>query len=277
MKPYPPRQQPPNKSSRREFLAMLGIGGAGVGICACGGIAGLIWALTRDPEVNEPDDENLPTPIVERYESNYVYPDMISRAEWGALPPDHDARNEHGFYSEDNAEGWRVYDGNLRDDYQTVIIHHSAEYFVSDLLSVLDIQKSHRSTRGWADVAYHYFVGKSGDVFEGRDIGVRGTHVQTYNTGSVGVCLLGDFIQESPTDAQIESTGKLVNWLATHLQLTHLAGHRDFNETTLCPGDRLIPYLDSFANQAELQRGIDGYIRPDNQETSACPCCMCNL
>ena len=46
---------------------------------------------------------------------------------------------------------------------------------------------------GWADVGYHYLVDKDGTIYEGRNIAIRGAHTQGHNTGSAGVCLLGDF------------------------------------------------------------------------------------
>jgi len=199
---------------------------------------------------------------------------MVARSDWGALPPDHAAFNEFGFYSLENPEGWRVYDVPLDQAYQTVIIHHSVVYEADDLSTLLEIQRSHREQRGWADVAYHYFVGQNGVLYEGRDIHARGTHVAGYNTGSVGVCLLGNFVEISPTEAQIITTRSLVSWLTANLKATYLAGHGDFNPQTMCPGINLAAYLDDFAFNAGLVRGVEGYIAPPEQSAGAF-CSIC--
>jgi len=258
------RQQTIKRSQRppsRRHLLMMGIAGlSGILACAGGGIIGFLWVqrrrtLPRDiiyVTQTPPPTASLPTPQI------------ISREQWGALPPNHDARNESGFYDPtENPEGWRVYDTALSAAYQTVVIHHSVVYSMDDAQTLLEIQDLHRDDRGWADVAYHFFVGKNGAIYRGRDWSVRGTHVGGYNTGSLGVCLLGNFMEEDPTPVQIERAQQLINWLAQQLQLTHLAGHRDFNDETLCPGDNLSRLLDTFADAAGLARGIDGYVPPD--------------
>lgn len=267
-----PKRQP----SRRDILLLLG-GGATV-FCGAGGLLAGYLALSRD---NDPDLLPTATPIsldTTDLLPTVPPPPMISRLDWGATPPDHDATYENGLYSVDNPEGWYIYDPPLTDAYQTALIHHSVVDKGDDISTMLDIQDFHRSDRGWADVAYHYFIGQTGIIYEGREIGVRGTHVAGFNTGSVGVCLLGNFMNIAPTDAQLDSTRQLVRWLAGFLQLTHLAGHRDFNDGTQCPGDNLAIYLDDFANVGGLTRGIDGYIPPDNAEEQAslgCACCNC--
>lgn len=274
------RNQKNGAVSRREFLALLGIGGAGIG-AACAGVSLTAFILYEHQQ-----RRNAPTSTPVRLQINDVQtiatrPDMISRADWGALPPDLTAVNEHGYYSLENPEGWRVYAEELTDAYQTAVIHHSVTYAQDDLSTVRDIQITHRDQRGWADIGYHYLVGKSGAIYEGRDINVRGTHVENYNTGSVGVCLLGNFVSEAPTAAQITATYDLLAWLSERLQLTNLAGHDDFNNQTQCPGTNLIAYLPDFADFCGLEPGIGGYLPPPEQQITpsaysgcACGCCV---
>ena len=52
--------------------------------------------------------------------------------------------------------------------------------------------------RGWTDIGYHFVIDPAGTIYEGRDIRVRGAHVEGANTGKVGLLLLGDF-QPDPT------------------------------------------------------------------------------
>lgn len=247
--------------SRRQMLTL----GALTAACSWGGI-GLLTLLFRaesEPIIRIVTPEATPLPA----------PPMIPRAVWGALPPNHEAKYEAGFYSADNPEGWRIYEGELHEVYQTVVVHHSVIYDETDPRTLLAIQTLHRETRQWADVAYHFFVGKNGLIYEGRDWSVRGTHVGGYNTGSIGVCLLGNFMEQEPPPPQIDAAQILIKWLALRLQLSHIAGHRDFNAETDCPGDNVYSYIAQFGASADLQIGIDGYLPPDAPPT--CACCDC--
>ncbi|MBN2470612.1 MAG: N-acetylmuramoyl-L-alanine amidase [Anaerolineae bacterium] len=253
----PPRN---DQLSRRAVLGILGLGGL-VGLAGAGGMLGLILLKNARRAAQTP-----PTPTPD------PRPPFIARADWGALPPDHSAANETGFYSAENPEGWRVYDGTLADDsnslqdvYRTVVIHHSANYGADDLDTLLYIQERHRGERGWADVGYHFFVGKTGVIYEGRALNVRGAHVAGHNTGSVGVCLLGNYEEQTPPVEQLAATVVLTGWLAETLALTHLAGHREFNADTVCPGANLFPHLDMLAQAAGLARGTGGYAPSEEQ------------
>ncbi|GAB4569432.1 MAG: hypothetical protein Kow0077_01960 [Anaerolineae bacterium] len=239
--------------SRRAALAILGAAGL-VGLSGAGGMVALaLLRRSRGAAQTEPEPEPIPPPPI------------VPREAWGALPPDHTAPNENGFYSLENPEGWRVYEGDLRTIYRTAVIHHSANYGADDVDTLLYIQDRHRNERGWADVGYHFFVGKGGTLYEGRALEVRGTHVAAHNTGSVGICLLGNYEEQPVPAAQIAATHTLLNWLTRTLALTHLAGHREFNPETVCPGANLLPYLDALAAASGLIHSTTGYVPSEEQ------------
>ena len=258
--------------SRRQMLLVLGAVGSMTTVGLCGGASVAAYLLGREVRSRDATPTQSPTLTMPTAEPNP--PEIIAREAWGALPPNHQAASESGFYSEANPEGWLIYEGELQDSYQSVIIHHSAFYEGNDLSTVEAIQTLHRNDRGWADVAYHFMVGRTGAIYEGRDWTVRGTHVDGYNMGSLGICLLGNFMNEQPSEAQISSTRRLLLWVAYRLQLTHIATHRDFNSSTLCPGDNLFSRLPELAAAANLSIGTDGYIPPE--EALECTCCACN-
>lgn len=251
-----------NLSRRDALLILAGIGGVGT-VCACTGVAGLLWLAGRNRVTATPTQTPVPLVVATPTGVPVASPKIIPRAVWGAKPPNHNAPYERGFFTESNPEGWYKYPEPLSDHYQTVIIHHSAMYERDDLTTLLEIDFVHRQQRGWADIAYHYLIGKDGTIFEGRDIHARGVHVQGYNNGSVGVCLLGDFTRERPTPDQLTSTRLVVRWLADWLTLTHIAGHKDFNPSlTECPGPYLAEILPALASDSGLILGTEGYVPP---------------
>ena len=202
-------------------------------------------------------------------------PAIVGRGEWGALPVNHSARNEYGFYQRDsNPYGWYVYQGELRESYQTLIVHHSAFYEADVQATLLEVQRLHRDDRQWADIGYHYLIDIDGTIYEGRDLAVRGVHTMGHNTGGAGLCLLGDYRFVSPPKAQLETTMALGRWLVAELAVTHLAGHSQFNPSTLCPGAALLERLPEMAARLGLEYGTEGYV-PTALAGDGCDCCGC--
>lgn len=233
-----------------------------------GGVLGYLaqQQLERAPDAKAPPPTvSPPGPARSTTLKRIDRPAITPRVAWQARAVDHQAANEAGFYSLANVEGWREYESDLRAVYRTLVVHHSVLYETDDAATMREIQNQHMDMRRWADIGYHFGVGRSGEVFEGRALAVRGTHVEGYNTGSVGVVFLGNFEEATPADAQIEAGRHLIDWLALRLDLTHLAGHRDFNDFTECPGAHMLPYLQMLASSAGLVLGTNGYQPPPEQ------------
>src|SRR5438874_2124850 len=76
---------------------------------------------------------------------------------------------------------------------------------------------------GWNDIGYNFLVDKYGQVFEGRyggvDRNVIGAHTLGFNTGTVGVALIGDYTSTKITDAAAKSLEALLAW---RLDLAHV-------------------------------------------------------
>jgi hypothetical protein len=186
-------------------------------------------------------------------------PTIVTRAEWVARPPNHNAPNELGFAASPTESAWYVYPGDLAFAYSTVAIHHSAALLAANE-TMRSIQNEHMDVNGWADIAYHFAIDKDGVIYEGREIGVRGASVAGHNTGTIGVVVMGNFELESPLEVQLAALQSLLNWLARQYTLSHLAAHGEFNPESVCPGKYLTAHLDSLAQNAGLQRGTGGYV-----------------
>jgi len=184
---------------------------------------------------------------------------IVSRAEWGAVEPKLDS--VEGVYDPvTNPGGWMVYDEPLEKVLTTIIVHHSA-LPLSD--GPREIQQMHFEFKGYADIAYHFLIDETGQIYEGRSLTVRGAHTGGHNTGTVGIVLLGDFMVGEPTEAQLVSLRTLSACLIDGYNITHMAGHRDFQPgLTDCPGDNLEVLLPDLAAELGIKFGTEGYAGP---------------
>ena len=192
-------------------------------------------------------------------------PPITTRAEWDARPLNLEAAEEFGIFdASTNPEGVLYYPGELTKVLNTIVVHHSATAYGNPN----EVQDLHMDGRRFADVAYHYLIDTEGTIYEGREINIRGAHVQGFNTGSVGIVLLGNFNEDQPTESQIESLQELVDYLRYAYEIQYLAGHKDYpNQSpdgTECPGDNLYPLLSDLAGYMGMKYGIEGYVAPDS-------------
>jgi hypothetical protein len=192
-------------------------------------------------------------------------PPIISRLAWGAN------------------EAIRRAPPQYAPSLQLALVHHTAgtnSYSASQSAAIVrGIEVYHVQGNGWNDIGYNFLVDKYGQVFEGRfggvDKNVIGAHAEGFNTGSVGVALLGTYTVTSPTAA---AKNALVNLLAWRLDLAHVdplssvtvtsggnarfpagtpvflravSGHRDTGFTS-CPGAALYAQLGALARQVAV-------------------------
>ena len=166
------------------------------------------------------------------------------------------------------------------------VVHHTAGANPSTAAEsaavVRGIQAYHVRSNGWNDIGYNFLVDRFGQVFEGRRGGVRknviGAHAMGFNTGSVGVAVIGTY-----GSARISSHAKsaLVSLLAWRLDVGHvdprarvrwvslgsprfragqtvtlntIGGHRDTGLTS-CPGAVLYSQLGAIRD-AVASRGL---------------------
>ena len=198
-------------------------------------------------------------------------PNVVSRAEWGA---DESIRDQTYWTKPSNFQ-----------TIQKLIVHHTGDAGAvppSPEEHIRAIYTSHVRSRGFSDIGYNFLVSADGRVFEGRFArtyspgeeptgedtqrrGVTGAHADGYNSGSVGVALLGNFVNTTPTEASVTALVELLAWKAERHRLDprgataydnpasstdtprtfpNIAGHRDVGSTE-CPGGRLYSMLPS--------------------------------
>lgn len=150
-----------------------------------------------------------------------------------------------------------------------LIVHHAAgQNTSSDWAAVVrSIWNYHVNSNGWSDIGYNYMIDPNGIIYEGRGNNVVGAHFSGMNTGTMGVCLLGNYQPDAnqnvqPSVAMQNSLIALLSWKecdidkdpllssyhsASNLNLMHISGHRDGGGTE-CPGDNVYNLLPNFRN-----------------------------
>jgi hypothetical protein len=166
------------------------------------------------------------------------------------------------------------------------IIHHTAgqnAYTRAQAPAIVrGIELFHVKGNSWNDIGYNFLVDRFGTIYEGRyggvDRNVIGAHALGFNTGSVGIALLGTYGSTKPSAAALDAIARIVSW---KLDLAHVdptsfltfisggserypsgipvllnavSGHRDTGLTE-CPGDALYAKLGSIAAAARTLGG----------------------
>lgn len=124
-----------------------------------------------------------------------------------------------------------------------LILHHAA----ASSATVEGIHAYHKS-KGWAGIAYHYFVAKDGTIYRGRPENMLGAHAINWNYCSIGVCFEGNFETETMPDAQVKAGRALVADIVLRYPSIVVGKHSDFGQTS-CPGGNF-PF-DAIVHNAE--------------------------
>ena len=186
-------------------------------------------------------------------------PAIIARADWGA---DESLRFSNG------KETWPPAFAAT----QKLIVHHTdtGNNDPNPASTVRAIYYFHAITRGWGDIGYNFLIDESGRIYKGRDShapgsdtdtitgqnangdGVTGAHARNYNSGSVGVAMLGTLTNQDATPAAKNALENLLAWEASEHHIDphgatsypNIAGHRDVGDTD-CPGGAFYATLPS--------------------------------
>ena len=156
---------------------------------------------------------------------------------------------------------------------QKLIVHHTATQNndPDPAATIRSIYYYRSVTQGWGDIGYNFLIDEAGNIYEGRysrtyapgesptgqDLngdGVTGAHAQGYNSGTVGIALLGTLSNQDATPAARDALERLLAWEAdehgidpqgsalytnpvsgTQATFPNIAGHRDVGATE-CPG-----------------------------------------
>ncbi len=151
-------------------------------------------------------------------------------------------------------------------DVTHLIVHHSAGTNISSNWQsvVAAIFDFHVNTNGWQDIGYNWLIDPNGVLYKGRGGGdnVLGAHMCGYNSNTMGVCLLGNFVNLKPDKKALLTLKKLFSWksckedinpegggpiVSYYGNMANISGHKDgcSPNYTSCPGQNVYVLLDS--------------------------------
>jgi LysM repeat protein len=186
----------------------------------------------RLPRPENPDTKNIvnqlnqPNPA-DIHNKNYK-PTIVKRKDWGASP------------TKSNV--------NPMGKVSRITLHHTSEYPGMDKLSdvhvIRKIAHHHRNNLKWADIGYHYLIGRDGKIYEGRPSIYQGAHTGGHNKNNLGISMVGNFINVIPSTKQLSALKSLLSYKFNEYNLSpkNLYGHRDFKATE-CPGEALYLWM----------------------------------
>ncbi len=137
-----------------------------------------------------------------------------------------------------------TYDKRDLSRVQYAVIHHSGPPTTPETWSST-IANYHTAPVGqdgpdghpWPGIGYHFLVYPWKVRYCG-DIDTSRYNVGDYNPQAIGICLVGDFMQEPPDPHTVDLTRRLCDLLDGFLgRKVQRLGHRDLAPTDLCPGD----------------------------------------
>lgn len=107
------------------------------------------------------------------------------------------------------------------------------------------IRNGHRG-KGWGDIGYHFAIDRAGRVWEGRPLKWQGAHVKDHNEGNIGILVIGNFDEQSPSAMQLKALEKQVKMVMLKYKIpaSRVKTHREWaGAKTACPGKSLQNYV----------------------------------
>lgn len=134
-----------------------------------------------------------------------VLGEVQTRADWGA------------------DESWVRRAPSYASKVVAVTVHHTDNvngYAASDVPSLIRADYAyHVKGRGWSDLGYNLLVDQYGRVWEGRRGGLGratiGSHAQGFNTGTLGVAMIGDMTHATASVAAQRALERVIAYAAT--------------------------------------------------------------
>jgi N-acetylmuramoyl-L-alanine amidase len=272
------------QTGSRTFGALISAAGAG-GYQVRGDAAGV-----RAMAINTTDGpRDLTWERPEAEAGHLAQPTVITRAVWGA--------DENLRFNGANERCTRTFYPT-----QKLIVHHTvtANNDPDPAATIRAIYHDHVVNRDFCDIAYNFLLDAQGRLYKGRysgphntktqdtvtgensaGLGVTGAHTGGYNSGTMGIALLGNYVSTPISSAAHQTLVQHLAWEAERHLLpptatsrytnpesgatrvtANIAGHRDYTATA-CPGEAF--YQTLAAVRQEVAALVGGLPPPDRK------------
>ena len=129
-----------------------------------------------------------------------------------------------------------------------IIVHCSANVNSTPA----SVRRTHKA-RGFSDVGYHFLIDKEGVIHDGRPVNLQGAHCIGRNGDSIGVCLLGHFDLENPTQKMKDALSALVGNLCVKYPIKKIDKHNTYKPTKTCPGVKAYALVDNLDKDLQIK------------------------
>ena len=131
--------------------------------------------------------------------------------------------------------------GSFYQNYRevTLLVVHCSATRCDRHFSVEALRRSHLA-RGFADIGYHFYITRDGEIHPGRPLEKAGAHCRNHNAHSIGICYEGGLDAACcPKDTRtLEQRGSLLallRELRRQFPKALIVGHHDLNPAKACP------------------------------------------
>ena len=145
-----------------------------------------------------------------------------------------------------------------------IVVHHTAVAWDNrsndERLQSFANYEMHNDNNSWAGLSYHFMVMADGTIYKINEL-TDMTYSDGINHESLAICFDGYFHpdkNELPTQAQLESGQKLLDWLCNEnpqfpASQGDVVGHCEHSANpTACPGQFLLPFILNYRNTGSL-------------------------
>lgn len=131
-------------------------------------------------------------------------------------------------------------------DWETIKRYHTSWRYESRCITPREARRLQASGRKptppWSDIGYHWGIEKIGDdivCLKGRAMNKYGAHTKDggFNLSSIGICMIGDWDLEKPSEERLEILLLLLKRLVKHFKVhtNNVLGHREAQALAAVP------------------------------------------
>lgn len=144
-----------------------------------------------------------------------------------------------------------------------LIVHHSV---TDPNISQAALRSIFKSRFGVNSVGYNICVRPDGSTFSDigdEGIGIHNATGKYVNANSCGICVLGTFTDNLPSQLQLDGLKRELNRLMAKYSLSRadIIGHRDTGKATACPGNKLYEWLNNYKNGGDELEKLTNTLR----------------